>query len=295
VLGPRINAGGRIGDAALGARLLASDDAAECERLAAELDRLNQERQAIEVVMLEEACAEAAAEIGRGDGPAVIVTASSRWHPGVVGLIASRLKDRFHRPAVAIAFQPNGIGSGSGRSIAGVDLGHAIRMAVERGLLVKGGGHALAAGLTIEQPRLGELRAYLEEALGRTVHGNPEAEGLPIDGAISARGATVEMIELIERAGPFGTAHPEPVFVLPSHQVAYAEAVGNGHVRLTLAAGDGATIKAMAFRSADTALGQGVIAKRGQLLHAAGTLSVDHWQGRRQPVFRLLDAAVPEI
>ena len=179
VLGPRINAGGRIGDAALGARLLASDDAAECERLAAELDRLNQERQAIEAVMLEEACAEAAAEIGQGDGPAVIVTASTRWHPGVVGLIASRLKDRFHRPAVAIAFQPNGLGSGSGRSIAGVDLGHAIRVAVERGLLVKGGGHALAAGLTIEQPRLGELRAYLEEALGRTVHGNPRRKAFP--------------------------------------------------------------------------------------------------------------------
>jgi single-stranded-DNA-specific exonuclease len=293
VLGPRINAGGRIGDAALGARLLASDDPAECERLAAELDRLNQERQAIEAAMLAEACAEADAEIGSGDGPAVIVTASRRWHPGVVGLIASRLKDKFHRPAIAIAFQPNGQGSGSGRSIAGVDLGHAVRAAVERGLLVKGGGHALAAGLTIEEARLGELRAYLEEALGRTISASAEAEGLPIDGALSARGATVEMIDLIERAGPFGTAHPEPVFVLPSHQIAYAEAVGNGHVRLTLASGDGATIKAMAFRVADAPLGQGLLSARGQLLHAAGTLSIDQWQGRRQPVFRLLDAAIP--
>ena len=151
LLGPRINAGGRIGDAALGARLLASDDPAECERLAAELDRLNRERQAIETAMLEEATAEAAAEIGDGEGPSVLVTASERWHPGVVGLIASRLKDRFHRPAVAIALQPNGVGSGSGRSVAGVDLGHAVRRAVERGILVKGGGHAMAAGLTVEK------------------------------------------------------------------------------------------------------------------------------------------------
>src|SRR5579871_3588644 len=184
VLGPRINAGGRIGDAALGARLLAGDDPAECERIAAELDRLNQERQAIEAVMLAEACAEAEAEIGSGEGPAVLVTASRRWHPGVVGLIASRLKDRFHRPAVAIAFQPNGLGSGSGRSIAGVDLGHAIRAAVDRGLLLKGGGHALAAGLTIEEPRLGELRAYLEAALAGSVHHSAEAEGLPVDAAL---------------------------------------------------------------------------------------------------------------
>ncbi len=187
LLGPRINAGGRIGDAALGARLLASDDPVECEQLAAELDRLNRERQALETVMLEEAIAEASAEIGDGEGPSVLLTASERWHAGVVGLIASRLKDRFHRPAIAIAFQPNGIGSGSGRSVAGVDLGHAIRRAVERGILVKGGGHAMAAGLTIEKPRLGELRAYLEESLRRAVSTSEEADGLAVDAALTAR------------------------------------------------------------------------------------------------------------
>ena len=294
-LGPRINAGGRIGDAALGARLLASDEPAECERIAGELDRLNQERQAIEAAMLAEACAEAEAEVGAGDGPAVIVTASRRWHPGVVGLIASRLKDRFHRPAIAIAFQPNGLGSGSGRSIAGVDLGHAIRAAVARGLLVKGGGHALAAGLTIEEGRLGELRAYLEDALGGSVQDSGEADGLPIDAALSARGATIEMIDMIGRAGPFGTAHPEPVFVLPSHRIAYAEAVGNGHIRLTLASSDGATIKAMAFRAAEAPLGRALLTNRGQFLHVAGTLAIDQWQGRRQPVVRVIDAALPVV
>ena len=168
LLGPRINAGGRIGDAALGARLLASDDPLECERIAAELDRLNAERQAIETAMLEEAIAEADAEIGAGGGPAVLITASPRWHPGVVGLIASRLKDRFRRPAIAIAFFANGLGTGSGRSIAGVDLGHAVRTAVERGILIKGGGHAMAAGLTIEQSRLGDLRAFLDRSAGRS-------------------------------------------------------------------------------------------------------------------------------
>ena len=295
VLGPRINAGGRIGDAALGARLLASDDPAECERIAGELDRLNQERQAIEAVMLEEACAEADAEIGQGDGPAVIVTASSRWHPGVVGLIASRLKDKFHRPAVAIAFQPNGIGSGSGRSIAGVDLGHAIRVAVERGLLVKGGGHALAAGLTIEQPRLGELRAFLEETLGRTVHGSSRG-GRAADRRRHVGARRHGRDDRADRAGRALRHRPSGADLRPpAHQVAYAEAVGNGHVRLTLASGDGATIKAMAFRAAETPLGQGLLAARGQTLHVAGTLSVDQWQGRRQPVFRLLDAAAPEI
>ena len=294
-LGPRINAGGRIGDAALGARLLASDEPAECERIAGELDRLNQERQTIEAAMLAEARAEAEAEVGAGDGPAVIVTASRRWHPGVVGLIASRLKDRFHRPAIAIAFQANGLGSGSGRSIAGVDLGRAIRAAVARGLLVKGGGHALAAGLTIEEGRLGELRAYLEDALGGSVQDSGEADGLPIDAALSARGATIEMIDMIGRAGPFGTAHPEPIFVLPSHRIAYAEAVGNGHIRLTLASSDGATIKAMAFRAADAPLGQALLGNRGQFLHVAGTLAVDQWQGRRQPVVRVIDAAAPVV
>jgi single-stranded-DNA-specific exonuclease len=290
VLGPRINAGGRIGNAGLGAQLLVSDDAAECERLAAELERLNQERQTIETAMLEEACAEADAEIGTGEGPAVVVTASQRWHPGVVGLIASRLKDRFHRPALAIAFQPNGVGSGSGRSIAGVDLGHAIREAVEAGILIKGGGHAMAAGLTVERSRLGDLRAHLEARLGPLVRGSREAAGLPIDGALTARGATVELIDLVEQAGPFGSGHPEPVFVFPSHRVAYAEAVGNGHVRLSLASGDGATIKAVAFRAADTALGRTLLAARGRTLHIAGTLSVDQWQGRRQPSLRVLDA-----
>ncbi len=290
LLGPRINAGGRIGDAGLGARLLTTEDGGEALAVAAELDRLNQERQAMEAAMVEEAVAEADAEIGAGEGPSVIVTGSPAWHAGVVGLIAARLKERFNRPAIAIAFLPNGTGTGSGRSIPGVDLGHAIRKAVERGILVKGGGHAMAAGLTVESAKLGELRAFLHDALGTSVSAHEDG-GLAIDAAVTARGATIQMIEAMERAGPFGAGHPEPVFALPSHRVAYADVVGNGHVRATLTAADGATIKTMAFRAADTPLGEALLTGRGRNLHAAGTLSIDQWQERRQPSLRLLDLA----
>ena len=293
LLGPRINAGGRVGDAALGARLLATDDPVEAAELAGRLDRLNQERQAIEAKMLEEAIAEAEAEIGSGEGPPVLVTASTRWHAGVVGLIASRLKDRFRRPAVAIAFQPNGMGSGSGRSVAGVDLGHAVRDAVAAGILAKGGGHAMAAGLTIEAVRLGDLRAFLVERLGARARAAGDGHALKIDAALSAGGATVALIDLVEEAGPFGAGQPEPVFALPAHQVAYAETVGQGHVRLTLKGLDGTTIRAIAFRAADGDLGRALLSARGSALHFAGTLSVDHWQGRRLPSLRIIDAAEP--
>jgi single-stranded-DNA-specific exonuclease len=294
LIGPRINAGGRIGDAALGARLLVSDDPAECERIALELERLNQERQVMEAVMVEEAVAEADAEIGTGEGPAVIVTASQRWHPGVVGLIASRLKERFQRPAIAIAFRANDVGTGSGRSIVGVDLGHAVRTAVERGILIKGGGHAMAAGLTIQMSRLGELRAFFEAHLREPVLAH-DGRHLDIDAALSARGATVDLIEQVEKAGPFGAEHPEPVFVFPNHRISYADVIGNGHIRLTLASADGAMIKAMAFRAVGTVLGDAILKARGQSLHVAGTLSIDTWQERRQPSLRVLDAAEPVL
>ena len=290
LLGPRINAGGRIGDAALGARLLTSDDPAECERLAGELDRLNRERQALETAMLEEACAEAEAEIGHGAGPPVLVTASDRWHPGVVGLIASRLKDRFNRPAFAIAMQANAIGAGSGRSVAGVDIGRAVRLAVERGILVKGGGHAMAAGLTVERNRLGELRAFLaDHVMSGAAAFEPGA--LSIDAALTATGATTELIGLVERAGPFGSGHAEPVFAFPSHRIAYAESVRNGHVRLSLKATDGTAIKGVVFRAADTEFGRALLDARGRALHVAGTLSADQWQGRSQASLRIVDAA----
>jgi len=319
LLGPRINAGGRIGDAALGARLLTSNDPAVAEALALELDRLNQERQAMEAAMVDEAVAEAEAEMGmqgarsareivenrRSDrdgrngatgkeednGPAVIVTASPRWHAGVAGLIAARLKERFRRPAIAIAFQPNGVGTGSGRSVAGIDLGRAVRAAVDKGILIKGGGHAMAAGLTIASDRLGELRAFLQATLAAPVAA-VDGHHLDIDAALTARGASLELIEMLDRAGPYGAGHPDPMFVFPSHRLTYVEAAAD-HVRMTLASADGATLRAIAFRAAGVPLGQALLAARGGLMHIAGTLSIDTWQGRRQPSLRVVDAAIP--
>jgi len=295
LIGPRINAGGRIGDAGLGARLLTSDDPDECERIALELERLNQERQAIEAAMLEEAVAEAEAEVGTGEGPPVLLGGSERWHAGVVGLIAARLKERFNRPAVAVAFQPNGLGTGSGRSIAGVDLGRAVRGSLERGIIVKGGGHAMAAGLTIERSRLGDLRAYLVETLSTAVEAARGHQGLAVDAAMTARSASLDVIGLVERAGPFGTGHPEPVFAFPAHRVDYVETAGNGHVRLSLATGEGTRLKAIAFRAADGPLGKALIAAQGRLLHVAGILSIDQWQGQRRPSLRVIDAAEPSL
>jgi single-stranded-DNA-specific exonuclease len=294
LLGPRINAGGRIGDAALGSRLLATENAGEAAVIAAELDRLNGERQAIEAAMLAEAIAEAEAEIGSGPGPAVLVTSNARWHPGVVGLIAARLRERFQRPAIAIAFNPNGEGQGSGRSVPGVDLGRAIRAAQTAGILLKGGGHAMAAGLTVSAQRLGELRAFLSEALAAAIAEAGDDGGLLIDAAVSGAGVSVELIDLVERAGPFGAGHAEPVFALRAQRIAYADAVGNGHLRVSFASEDGATVRGLLFRGAESPLGKAIAGRRGALVHVAGTLSVDHWQGVRRPSLKIIDAAAPD-
>ncbi|MDU6728563.1 MAG: single-stranded-DNA-specific exonuclease RecJ, partial [Bradyrhizobium sp.] len=214
MLGPRINAGGRIGRADLGVRLLLESDVSEAARIAAELDRLNSERRIIEQHAEAQAEAEALASLGLEDKGAVIVTASEGWHPGVVGLVASRLKEKFARPAFAIALEPGGIGTGSGRSIPGVDLGKAVRHAVEQGLLIKGGGHAMAAGVTLRKERLAEFRAYLESALAADVAEARHVNEILIDGAISARAATPELVATLNRAGPFGSGNPEPIVAL---------------------------------------------------------------------------------
>ena len=293
LLGPRINAGGRIGDAALGARLLTTRDHDEAGDVAAKLDRLNEERRAIEAEAVVEALAEAEAEMAGGGDPAVLVTSAEGWHPGVVGLIASRLKERFCRPAIAIAFGENGLGSGSGRSVAGVDLGKAVRAAVAEGVLVKGGGHAMAAGITIARDRLGELRSFLEAALGDAVRAASADHCLTIDAALSTAGADVALIEDLERAGPYGAGNPTPVFAFPAHRLSYVERVGTDHLRIGMSAGSGPSLRAMAFRAADTPLGQALLENRGRVLHIAGTLSVDRYNGNARPSLRIIDAAIP--
>jgi single-stranded-DNA-specific exonuclease len=291
LLGPRINAGGRIGRATLGVDLLLQPDPVECARLAAELDRLNGERQAIERAALEQAQAEAMAALGLEDKGAVVVTAAEGWHPGIVGLVAARLKERFGRPAFAIALEPGGLGTGSGRSIAGVDLGRVVRRAVGEGLLVKGGGHAMAAGITLRKDMLGAFRAFVEEALAPSVELARRADALMIDGALTARAVTVETVATLARAGPFGAGNPEPVVALPSHTLAYVEEVGQAHVRARLRSGDGAAVNAIAFRAAGQPLGRALLANRGRPVHVAGSLALDRWQGEERVQLRIADVA----
>jgi single-stranded-DNA-specific exonuclease len=286
LLGPRINAGGRIGDSGLGARLLATDDPAEAARIAADLDTLNRVRQDVEADALVQADA---MTIDIGDDP-VVVVAGADWHPGVVGLVAARLKERTGRPAIAIA---SGNGAGSGRSIAGVDLGAAIAAAVEAGILVKGGGHAMAAGVTIEPARVDDLRRFLCARLAGAVAASRAAAGLDVDAALSAAAATPELVEMIEKAGPFGAGCPEPVFAFAGHRIVDALVVGGSHVKVVLAGGDGARLEAISFRSAEAPLGRALIAARGSVRHVAGTLGIDSWGGGRKVVLRLMDLADP--
>src|SRR5437762_3460736 len=294
MLGPRINAGGRIGRADLGVRLLLEGDVSEAARIAAELDRLNSERRVIEQDAEAQAEAEALAALGLEDKGAVIVTAAEGWHPGVVGLVAARLKEKFARPAFAIALEPGGIGTGSGRSISGVDLGKAVRQAVKDGLLMKGGGHAMAAGVTLRKEKLAEFRAFMESALAEDVANSRHEHELFIDGAVSARSVTVEFANRLNRAGPFGAANPEPVIALPAHQLVYADEVGQAHLRLRFKSGDGAIVNGIAFRSVGQKLGHALTQNRGQPLHVAGSLAVDRFQGSERVQLRVLDVAVPD-
>jgi len=293
LVGPRINAGGRIGDAALGTRLLTLDDEHEALVIAARLNELNAERQKIELDAVAEATRVAEQEIGGGEGPPVLVLASANWHAGVVGLVAARLRERFERPAFAIALNPDGTGTGSGRSMPGVDLGRAVIAAVEADIIQKGGGHAMAAGVTLKPGQLGPFRAHMSEALAETVGAARALTALKIDAALTARGATVEFVEDIERAGPFGSGNPQPVFAFPAHKAKFAQVVGaGGHVSFSLTADDGARLKAIAFRAATTPLGQALLgAGNDTRLHIAGTLGVDHYQGQASVQLRVTDAA----
>ncbi|MFO1118360.1 MAG: single-stranded-DNA-specific exonuclease RecJ [Beijerinckiaceae bacterium] len=290
LLGPRINAGGRIGDAALGARLLLTRDPAEASRIAAELDRLNNERRAIELATVEQAQAEAELALGRSGESAAVVVAGEDWSPGIVGLVASRLKEKFGRPAFAIALAGR-TGTGSGRSIGGVDLGSAVRAAVEAGILVKGGGHAMAAGVTIARDRLGDFRAFLEEKLAAGVFAARARDALYVDGALTAGGASRELVAALAGAGPFGASCAEPVFVLPRHRILNVMPVGEDHLRVAAGAADGSRIEAMAFRARSTELGAVLPAMAGRSAHLAVNLSLDHYGGRERVQARLVDAA----
>jgi single-stranded-DNA-specific exonuclease len=280
LLGPRVNAGGRVGRSDLGTRLLSTLDPEEARAIAEELDVLNSERQAIEAAVLDAALAQAAEmEMRQGGlGPVLIVTGEG-WHQGVIGIVASRLKDKFRRPTLVIA-QEGGRGKGSGRSVPGADLGRAVLAAVEAGILAKGGGHAMAAGLDIEAARVPDLEAFLAERLGPAVRAYGESNSLGFDGAIEARGATSETVGFLEQAGPYGSGNAEPRFAVTHVSLVKADIVGTDHVRCIAAGEDGGRLKAIAFRSADTPLGAALLNHRGAQLHLAGRLRLDRWQGQ---------------
>ena len=286
VFGPRINAGGRIGRADLGARLLATNDPAEAAAIAERLERLNEERRAIELRVCEEALAQAEA---RGtDGP-LAWAAGEGWHPGVVGIVAARLKEATGRPAVVIGFE-RGEGKGSARSIAGVDLGAAVHRVAAEGLLLRGGGHAMAAGLTVDRAHLEPAMARLAELLGRQGAGAEAPCDFRLDGLLQPGAATVELVRQIEAAGPFGSGAPAPRFAVPDVLVTFCRRVGEKHLKLSVSDGTGGGLEAMAFGAGGTAL-DAIEAHGGRRLHLAGRLDLNCWQGRETVQLCLDDAA----
>ncbi len=287
VLGPRVNAGGRVGAADLGARLMATADPAEAARLAAELDRLNEERRAIEAAVRDEALAQA--EVRGLDGP-LVWAAGEGWHPGVIGIVAARLKEAANRPAVVIALDGDQ-GKGSGRSVGGVDLGAAVQRLAGEGLLVKGGGHRMAAGLTVARDRLEAAMDRLGALLARQGAGTDGAGDLRLDGLLMPGAATPELIEALESAGPFGQAAPAPRFGFAGLAVTQAWTVGAGHLRLRLADSTGPALEAIGFNQADTPLGLTMRQAGAQRFHVAGRLEINSFGGRNRVQLRLDDAA----
>jgi single-stranded-DNA-specific exonuclease len=292
VLGPRINAGGRVGDADLGVRLLTTSDESEARALAMRLDGQNAERKAIEAGVLEQAVAQAAAEGRRGG--AVVFVAAEGWHPGVIGIVASTLARRFARPALVVALQ-DGVGKGSGRSVRGVDLGSSVIAARQEGLLIGGGGHPMAAGFTVAGDKLGAFREFIEARVAAEIEAGDIGPTLMVDGALKPDATTVALVDLIGRLGPFGSGNAEPRFAFPSIRVAKADVVGANHVRCFLTASErqgGARLKAIAFRSAGTSLGDALLDKSRPALHIAGHVRRDDWMGR-DGVQLLIDDAAP--
>ena len=287
LLGPRVNAGGRIGAADLGARLLATDDPHEAVALAERLDVLNTERRGIEMRVRDAAMAQAEA---RGLDAPLVWAAGAGWHPGVVGIVAARLKEATNRPAVVIGLDGD-LGKGSGRSVAGVDLGAAIQRLAAEGLLLKGGGHKMAAGLTVARDQIEPAMARLADLLARQGSGTVGPRDLRLDGLLMPAAATPALIEEIEKAGPFGQSAPAPRFAFPSVAITHTRRIGETHLRATFTDGNGTTIEAIAFGGYDGPLGPWVENHGGLRLHLAGRLELNHWNGRTKVQLRLEDAA----
>lgn len=285
VLGPRVNAGGRVGRSDLGARLLSCDDPAEAEALATQLDVMNASRKDIEAEVL------AAAEYQalQQDGAALLLIAGEGWHPGVIGIVAARLKERYHRPTIVIALG-DAIGKGSGRSVRGLDLGAMVIAARQAGLLINGGGHAMAAGLTVAREKVDALRDFLNQRTAQFLAETPLLPTLVLDGLLSGAGATPDFLAGLARLKPFGTGNPEPRFALPSCRVVRADVVGEKHVRIIIDHA-GTRLTGIAFRALENALGKALLKPEGRNLHLAGYVRPDNWNGRNGVQLQVEDAA----
>ena len=292
MLGPRVNAGGRVGQADLGARLLSSDDPHEVGALALRLDEFNAERRAIEREVLDQAIARIEGLYGpdRKGLPAALVIESEGWHVGVIGIVASRLVERYGRPAFVIGMDGE-LGKGSGRSVKGIDLGAAVIAARQSGLLVNGGGHAMAAGLTVARELLADLAKFLDGRIAPQLGAAPAVRELGIDAALAPGAATQELVGMIERAGTFGAGNALPRFALTSVRVNYAQPVGEGHVRCSLVGAERGKVDAIAFRAGQTALGPALLDPARPVLHVAGALRIDRYGGRESVRLQIDDAA----
>jgi single-stranded-DNA-specific exonuclease len=287
VLGPRINAGGRVGKADLGTLLLSTDDPVFAAQIARDLELFNQERKAIEDGVLDAAIQQAEAL----DSAAAVVTWGENWHPGVIGIVAGRLKERFNRPSCVIGIDEKNIGKGSGRSISGIHLGNLVIAARQQGLLLAGGGHGMAAGFTVAGAGIADFAHYLNDRVGAEVSAQSLKPTLTLDAELTVAGSTAQLVRALDMLGPFGAGNPQPRFLLPRVKLVQADVVGKDHVRCMIAAETGtARLKAIAFRALGSPLGELLLGARGQTLHLAGTLKLDAWGGSERAQMLIDDA-----
>ena len=290
VLGPRLNAGGRVGEPSLGTRLLVTNDRFEADSITKKLEIYNNERKLIESDILDAAINQVMEREADNAKDPIVFAAGEGWHPGVTGIVASRLKEKFERPSIVIAFH-NDIGKASCRSIYGVDIGSAVTAARQAGLIINGGGHKMAAGFSLKVDKLKSLSKFINERLAESVKNAIKNRCLDLDGVISVEGANLGLIDKLEQLGPFGAGNSEPKFAIARARISRSDIVGDGHVRCNVLGETGGKIQAIAFRCADTALGNFLLANGDTLVHLAGYLRVNHWRGRNSAQFILLDAA----
>ena len=292
LLGPRVNAGGRVGRSEAGTILLSTDDEEEAVKISSELNTDNAERQAIEAMVLEDAMDQVSQKIGPGGiVPPIIIASGHGWHPGVIGIVAGRLKEHFGRPTIIIAIDENGDAKGSGRSITGVDLGSAITAARQAEILTAGGGHAMAAGLSMRGEQIDALNEFLTDRLRINVDDAVKSLSLKLDGVLSLSAVNPDLVHMLDQIGPFGQGNAGPRFAFSDAFVSYVDVVGKDHVKCSFKGGDGCTVKAMAFRSADKPLGRLLLDSRGKSIKIAGTIRNNTWNGRTSAEIFIDDAS----